>query len=1027
MENKHKEQVKKKVGFLHIPRTGGTHLERLLNEMGPNKFINFFGVDMPENRIVIPETMKRGDQKHKQLLNNPNYKTCELFGGHFSHNIEECFDEEVEFFTILRNPIQRVTSMTKQFLTSKVYKGILMNGAEVIGDDVFWKNVENYLNNKSTEGLLTHEVHGFYNYMTKTIAGCDISDPNIVVTDEIFNKAVENLKKMKYVGFFEEYQKTIDDILTMFNLDVAYDCGPLKVSTIPETTKQLFTELNQYDIKLYDIAVKLKNEKPKNITYVTALLDIKRDELESKNFKREFQKYLDDLKKLLGGLGDENLVIYIEDKYHDYVKNIKPDKVIVKSISCDMIRDTEYYGKIQQIRQNPEWSGQAGWLQNSTQAKLELYNPLIFQKIHILDDVSITNPFDDEYFVWVDAGIANAQCNPNTFKEDWYKKKIFAELDKFLFINFPYTNFSEIHGFKKEGIKKYVGSDVEVNKVSRATYFGGKQPYIRFLTEKFRELAHKSLEDGYLGTEESIYTLLTYLHPSKINAGMTMGGGLVRGYFDALRNGNQEELITPKISGYRPEPYNGVRNQQNPKTFSVFTDFFKKHNDFDLIVDIGSGFGGLTLFLYEESQKMGSKFVSYESNENKCENIKNNVNKNIDIQNKDVFDVFVFNEIENKIKDSKKTLVLCDGGNLSREFNDFARVIKKGDIIMAHDYAPNKNIFQQKYKGKIWDWLEISDKDIQKSVDDFKLVDVHNDFNDVAWVCKKKTVDKKPEIPVPNKKTDFSKLKTNSYILTFNFPKQLLHTIGSMKKVPEWLENPHLVLIDNSTDKKAKVENQKIAEEYNMEYVPMDRNTGICGGRQKAAEHFHESDADYMFFFEDDMTINSKESEGQFCRNGFRKYIPNLYNLVHKIILKEDFDFLKFSFTEVYFDNDKALPWYNVPQNIRTRDWPDYDKLPVTGLDPNSPLAKYNHINVMDGVSYITGEINYANWPMIVSKTGNQKMFIDTKWAHPYEQTWSSHIYQLTKEGKIRSGLLLASPIWHDRILWYKPEERREN
>lgn len=295
--------------------------------------------------------------------------------------------------------------------------------------------------------------------------------------------------------------------------------------------------------------------------------------------------------------------------------------------------------------------------------------------------------------------------------------------------------------------------------------------------------------------------------------------------------------------------------------------------------------------------------------------------------------------------------------------------------------------------------------------------------------------DKKIELEPVEKKTpkpvitnrDIINVKTNSYILTFNFPDQLLHTIESMKKVPEWLERPHLVLIDNSTDIVAKGRNEEIAKEYNMEYIPMERNTGICGGRQKAAEHFHESDADYMFFFEDDMTINSASEDGKFCRNGFRKYVPNLYNILHKIIMKEGFDFLKVSFTEVYFDNDKALPWYNVPQNIRTRDWPDYDRLPVSGLDPNSPPAKYNHIKVIDGVAYITGEINYCNWPMIVSKAGNEKMFINTKWAHPFEQTWSSHIYQLTKKGEIYSAVLLASPIWHDRILWYRPEERREN
>ena len=286
----------------------------------------------------------------------------------------------------------------------------------------------------------------------------------------------------------------------------------------------------------------------------------------------------------------------------------------------------------------------------------------------------------------------------------------------------------------------------------------------------------------------------------------------------------------------------------------------------------------------------------------------------------------------------------------------------------------------------------------------------------------------------PEKKTkkeisekELLKYKTNLYILTFNFPEQLLYTIDSMKKVPEWLEKPNLVLLDNSTDHTAQKDNKEIAKEYNFEYISMEGNKGICGGRQAAAEHFHNSDADFYFFFEDDMTTNSKEEEGNFCRNGLRKYIPGLYNILHQIILKENFDFLKMSFTEVYWDNNIQTSWYNVPQEIRSRDWPDYDKLPVTGKDPDAPRTKFNNINTHQGVAYIDGEVNYCNWPMIVSKEGNKKMFIDTKWDNPFEQTWMSHMYQLTKKGKLKPAVLLASPIWHERIKYYKPEERREN
>ena len=126
-------------------------------------------------------------------------------------------------------------------------------------------------------------------------------------------------------------------------------------------------------------------------------------------------------------------------------------------------------------------------------------------------------------------------------------------------------------------------------------------------------------------------------------------------------------------------------------------------------------------------------------------------------------------------------------------------------------------------------------------------------------------------------------------------------------------------------------------------------------------------------------------------------------------------------------DNNIQVSWYNVPQRVRSEMWPDYDQLPVSGLDPNAPRTQFGRIDTHDGLSYITGEIYYANWPMIVNRKGNQKMFIDTKWEHPFEQTWMSHMFQMTRKKELNPAVLLASPVLHNRIRYYQPEERREN
>jgi hypothetical protein len=144
-------------------------------------------------------------------------------------------------------------------------------------------------------------------------------------------------------------------------------------------------------------------------------------------------------------------------------------------------------------------------------------------------------------------------------------------------------------------------------------------------------------------------------------------------------------------------------------------------------------------------------------------------------------------------------------------------------------------------------------------------------------------------------------------------------------------------------------------------------------------------------------------------------------------MLKEEYDFLKLSFTEVYMDNHMQCSWYNVPQFIRTEMWPEYDKLPIQGLDMNCPRTRFNKIDNVDGLTYIDGDVYYANWPMIVGKVGNQKMFLDIDWTHPYEQTWMSHMFQETRKGNIKPAILLASPINHNRISHYSAQDRREN
>ena len=107
--------------------------------------------------------------------------------------------------------------------------------------------------------------------------------------------------------------------------------------------------------------------------------------------------------------------------------------------------------------------------------------------------------------------------------------------------------------------------------------------------------------------------------------------------------------------------------------------------------------------------------------------------------------------------------------------------------------------------------------------------------------------------------------------------------------------------------------------------------------------------------------------------------------------------------------------------------FPEKSALPVQGLDPNAPRTKFKSIKTYQGLSYADGEIYLCNWPILLTKEGNYKCYIETQWAHPFEQTLMSHCYQETVKGNINPGLLLLTPTEHDRFEHYPHDLRKES
>jgi hypothetical protein len=430
-------------------------------------------------------------------------------------------------------------------------------------------------------------------------------------------------------------------------------------------------------------------------------------------------------------------------------------------------------------------------------------------KMFLLHNAKIFNPFNSDYYFWLDGGITNT-VHPGYFSHDKVLDKIEKIVEKFLFITFPYETNSEIHGFDIAKMREFAHSDT-VNRVARGGFFGGKTEYISQANEMYYGLLRDTLSSGFMGTEESIFTLMTYLQPDIYKHESINDDGLIGTFFEKAKN------ITTSI---------------------------------------------------QEEQKKKRK---YENN----------------------------------------------------------------DIIL--------------------------------------------------------------------------------YINAFNSPEQLQMVLDSFEQYdPKFLSKTRKILINNTTKEHLFEKYDLISSKYNFEEIRKG-NLGICRARQLAAEHFKESKSKYMFFFEDDMLLDLNNT---FCPFGFSKQVNTLYDNLIKIMDNEEYDFLKFSFSEFFGHNGDQWSWHNLPHDKKKEYFGNVNKRPPT---------KFSCIKSFNQVVYAEGEVYYSNWPHIIGQEGNQKLFLDTVWQHPYEQTWMSHIYTLTRENKVKPAILLASPITHNRAYFYDKDERKEN
>jgi hypothetical protein len=280
-----------------------------------------------------------------------------------------------------------------------------------------------------------------------------------------------------------------------------------------------------------------------SVTLVTGLWNIKRDEL-TEGWSRTFSHYLEKFDQLLKI--DNNLIIFGDSELEKFVSERRSPsntQFILRDVSW--FKSNNYFDKIQTIRTNPDWYNKSGWLGESTQAKLEMYNPLVMSKIFLIHDAKILDKFDSEYMFWIDAGLTNT-VHPGYFTHDKVLNKLSKYISKFSFITFPYQAETEIHGFDFNKLNSIAGN--KVDKVARGGFFGGPKHTITDINSIYYGLLLSTLDEGYMGTEESLFSIMCYRHPDIINYFEIEQNGLIGKFFEYLKNYTLKIKSEGKIS-----------------------------------------------------------------------------------------------------------------------------------------------------------------------------------------------------------------------------------------------------------------------------------------------------------------------------------------------------------------------------------------------------------------------------------------------------------------------------------------------
>ena len=220
--------------FLHVPKSAGTTLNRLIEWEYP--LFEMYSVD---------PVLFRWSRARLWRLPQRRLKRFRVFKGHMPFGLHQILPQPATYITVMRGAVERVISAYYFMSNYKLHPN-------------YWKfrredwTLEDFVRRSPRE-----------NVQTKMIAGVDYDEP---CTAEILAKAKENLRYFSVVGITERFEESLALMKLRFGWKLeSYSSFNVtrtrpKKRDLPQSTLDLITERNRFDIELYECAAKLFEE-----------------------------------------------------------------------------------------------------------------------------------------------------------------------------------------------------------------------------------------------------------------------------------------------------------------------------------------------------------------------------------------------------------------------------------------------------------------------------------------------------------------------------------------------------------------------------------------------------------------------------------------------------------------------------------------------------------------------------------------------------------------------------------------------